>query len=66
MKPTHIMNDPVFLRQQLGQLQAAGKALYYAGYWSCDREVDEAQLWEDFRDALGLLRGTSPKRKNHD
>ena len=44
------------------QLVQAGTALYMAGRWSCDADVDEAKLWEDLRDALGLPQGTETAR----
>jgi hypothetical protein len=47
-------------------LKAAGLRLYMAGKWSCSRPVNEAQLWEDFRDALRLKPGTATKAGIHD
>lgn len=44
------------------ELETLLKKLYYAGYWTCDRPVDEKSLWEEVRDTLGLPEGTSPKR----
>lgn len=43
------------------KLKKAALELYYAGYWSCDRKCNEALLWENLREALGLPSGTSPK-----
>ncbi len=43
------------------ELRRAATCLYMAGYWSCDRKVDEQRLWEDLRDALDLPPGHSPK-----
>jgi hypothetical protein len=35
----------------------AATALYFAGFWHCDRPVDEAALWEALRDACGIEPG---------
>jgi hypothetical protein len=43
-------------------LRAAATALYLAGRWTCDQPVNEAELWENLRDALGLPRGTETAR----
>ena len=43
------------------KLEEACMNLYYAGYWSCDRECDEVGLWTALKNALGLKDGTSPK-----
>jgi hypothetical protein len=40
-------------------LERAGRDLYFAGRWSCDRPADEAQLWEAMRDALQLPAGSA-------
>ena len=45
------------------KIVAVANALYDAGYWSCDRQVDEIELWEKLRDALGRKHGTSPKQR---
>ena len=50
------------LRRKYNKLEKACNALYDAGYWQCDRWVDEKKLWEALRDALGRKKGTSPKR----
>lgn len=42
-------------------LRAAGLRLYMSARWSADRPVNEALLWEDFREALGLKPGTATK-----
>lgn len=47
-------------RDQYESLRRAALDIYSAGYWTCDREVDEAALWTALRDALGLPTGTSP------
>lgn len=49
------------MRRELNKLRKAGNALYDAGYWRCDRGVDEDKLWKALRDALGRKKGTSPK-----
>jgi hypothetical protein len=46
--------------QATQRLQGAALMLYRAGYWTCDRPVDEAAMWTELRDALGLEPGTSP------
>lgn len=43
------------------RLRTAIEALYYAGVWHCDRPVDEAALWQELRDAAGLVIGASPE-----
>jgi|SRR5579872_1419247 len=43
------------------RLLEAIRALYYAGVWTCDRDVDEAALWTAVRDAAGFPPGQSPK-----
>lgn len=47
--------------QKRDRLVAAALGLYWAGHWTCDREVDEARLWANLRDALELPPGTAPK-----
>jgi hypothetical protein len=49
-------NEQVELRRQMAR---AGRELYLAGRWSCDRPVDEAQLWENLRDAVELPIGAA-------
>lgn len=43
------------------KLRAAAFSLYYAGHWRCDRLVDEAELWERLRDAMGAKPGHAPR-----
>jgi hypothetical protein len=50
--------------EQRRALAKAGRDLYLAGRWSCDRKVEEAQLWEAMRDALGLAPGASSGIRN--
>lgn len=50
---------------ELKRLRTAATALYFAGRWSCSRDVDEAKLWEDLRDALGLEAGVATKAGTH-
>jgi hypothetical protein len=45
--------------EQRRALAKAGRDLYFAGRWSCDRSVDEAKLWEAMRDALDLPVGSA-------
>ena len=42
------------------ELYEAVTALYEAGYWTCDRNVDEDKLWERVRNALKRTPGCSP------
>ena len=44
------------------RLREAVERLYYAAYWTADREVDAIKLWEDVRDAAGLTPGKSIER----
>jgi|LauGreDrversion2_5_1035112.scaffolds.fasta_scaffold18011_2 hypothetical protein len=44
---------------EIEALRAAARALYLAGYWKCDRPVDEQSLWENLRDAAGIAPGTA-------
>ena len=48
------------------KLREAALALYFAGKWSCHRPVDEAKLWEDLRDALGLKAGAATSAGAHE
>ena len=48
--------------QRIAELEEAGRGLYYAGFWRCDREVDEVALWDRMKAVLGLPHGTSPAR----
>jgi hypothetical protein len=47
--------------QDMEKLIEACFNIYYAGNWTCDRPVDEAKMWADLRDALGIPPGTSPQ-----
>lgn len=47
--------------REINALRSAAGAIYDAGYWTCDRPVDETALWEALRDALGRAPGKSPK-----
>ena len=42
------------------RLHNACAALYDAGHWTCDRDVDAKQLWTELRDAMGREPGSSP------
>lgn len=42
-------------------LMRAGRDLYFAGRWSCDRPADEGALWIALRDALELEPGSATK-----
>jgi hypothetical protein len=46
---------------ELDELREAGRALYFAGRWNCESDVDAAALWTRFRDALGIEPGTATK-----
>lgn len=43
----------VFLDRVIRALEAV-EAIYYAGHWTCDRDVDAETLWGELRDALEL------------
>ena len=43
------------------KLIKAVNALYDAGHWTCDRDVDEQTLWEAVRDAMGRKPGGAPR-----
>lgn len=43
-------------------LLTAARNLYTAAYWTPDRPVDSAALWEALRDAAGTAPGNSPKK----
>lgn len=45
----------------LEDLIEAVHALYFAGYWRCDRPVNEISLWANLRKAAGIPSGTAPK-----
>lgn len=59
------MGDAVSNTEKLNRLRTAATALYFAGKWSCHRQVDEAALWEALRDALELEAGVSTKAGTH-
>jgi hypothetical protein len=42
-------------------LYDAATEIYEAGHWTCDRRVDEKDLWENLRDALHREPGHAPK-----
>jgi hypothetical protein len=44
-------------------IEEAALALYFAGRWSCDKlpPDEQARLWEELRDALGLPEGSATK-----
>lgn len=50
-------------RGSFKDLQEAVYNLYYAGVWTCDREVDAHELWREIRDAAGLHPGFSPTKQ---
>ena len=52
-------------QEKFRRLQEAVKQLYNAAYWSPDRDVDSAQLWEAVRDAAGIPPGNSPQSINN-
>ena len=52
-KPAGEVPDPITLREAVTRL-------YYAARWTADRPVDHKRLWEDVRDAAGLVPGNSP------
>ena len=45
------------LTRKWGRMRAAVRELYYAAYWSPDRNVDAQKLWENVRDAAGIEPG---------
>jgi len=47
-------------------LQQAAEALYFAGYWHCDRPADEQALWTALRDAAGIQPGQTGARLGPD
>lgn len=49
------------LKVDVPKLLEVCNALYDAGHWTCDRNVDEAKLWENLRDEMGRESGTAPK-----
>ena len=49
-----VLDENIKFKKALGDL-------YDAGYWTCDRDVDEEALWIAARDALGRDPGKSPK-----
>lgn len=48
------------------KLSEAAAALYFAGYWHCDRPVDETALWTALRDAAGIAPGQTIERLGAD
>lgn len=52
------------LEREHDALVAAALRLYWSGYWECKQlpDVEQAQIWIELRDALGLPAGTSPAR----
>lgn len=57
--PGSLNNLECALARELHDLREAGRALYFAGRWSCDRPADEAALWIGLRDGLGLKPGSA-------
>lgn len=53
-------NGPI----DVARLLRAVDALYQAGHWSCDRQVDEFALWNELKRAAGVPHGTAPKCLN--
>lgn len=51
------------LYKKIGELEDAGRALYFAGRWQAPGVSNEtaARLWEDLRDALEIEPGTATK-----
>ena len=47
-------------------LRNAVRVLYYCAFWTPDRPVDEAKVWEDVRDACGFPQGNSPTPRPFD
>lgn len=43
-------------------LRLAVISLYTAAHWTADRDVPAERLWEEVRDAAGILPGNSPKK----
>ena len=55
---THI-HDPL---SEYTRLRDAVAKVYYAAHWMPDKYVEgEGQMWEELRDAAGLVKGLSPK-----
>lgn len=50
-------HEAEYRRKKYETLVAAVKALYFAAYWSADRQVDEWALWTALRDAAGIEPG---------
>ena len=48
------------MASQEQKLKDALTNLYFAGRWTCDRPVPEADLWEAAREALELPPGARP------
>lgn len=41
----------------LERMRAAIVAVYFAAYWTADRDCDEAKLWIELREAAGITPG---------
>lgn len=52
--------------EDVAGLAAAVANLYFAGYWHCDRAVDEKKLWTTVRDAAGIKAGQTGRRLGPD
>ncbi|TFG99041.1 hypothetical protein E4H12_04055 [Candidatus Thorarchaeota archaeon] len=48
------------MARQYVALAVAVSNVYYSAQWSADRSVNEQLLWQELRDAAGLLPGLSP------
>lgn len=57
----HLEGELAKAKAALETLVAKVANVYYAAAWSADREVDEATLWTELRDAAGFEPGNSPK-----
>jgi hypothetical protein len=55
---TGVVTSP---KEKYDRLKDAVEKLYYAAYWSPDRNVDADTLWKNVRDAAELPEGNSPK-----
>lgn len=47
--------------EQVNEIVESATALYNAGYWTCDRDVNEPEMWERLRNSLDIEPGNSPK-----
>ena len=50
----------------MDELKKAIEDLYFAGYWHCDRPVDEEKLWEAIRIAADIRPGQTTERLGSD